>query len=65
VVFEDAPAGIRSGKAAGALVIALPSTSPDHELEEAGADWVIRTYGQLSVMHGDHGSSALKLLIQR
>jgi sugar-phosphatase len=65
VVFEDAPAGIRAGKAAGALVIALPSTSPDHELEQAGADWIIRAYSDLSVTHADHGSSALTLLIKR
>lgn len=64
VVFEDAPAGIRSGKAAGALVIALPSTSPNAELEEAGADWIIRSYADLSVIHADHGSSALKVLIR-
>jgi sugar-phosphatase len=65
VVFEDAPAGIRSGKAAGALVIALPSTSPNHELEQAGADWIIATYADLSVAQANHGSSALKLFIKQ
>ena len=41
IVVEDAPAGIRAGKSAGARVIALPTTSPREELERAGADWVV------------------------
>jgi len=35
VVFEDAPAGIRSAQAAGMKVISLPSTYPAEELHEA------------------------------
>ena len=35
VVFEDAPAGVESGKAAGALVIALRTTHPEETLAEA------------------------------
>lgn len=42
VVIEDAPAGIRSAKSAGAKVIALRTTAPDIELAAAGADWIIR-----------------------
>jgi sugar-phosphatase len=42
VVVEDAPAGVRSGKAAGARVIALRTTMTEKELWEAGADWVVR-----------------------
>jgi mannitol-1-/sugar-/sorbitol-6-phosphatase len=64
VVFEDAPAGIRAGKAAGARVIALRSTSPDLELEQAGADWILASYHNLTVVACDHGSNQLKLLIQ-
>jgi sugar-phosphatase len=41
VVVEDAPAGIRSGKAAGTRVIALRTTTTDDELLEAGADWIV------------------------
>ena len=64
VVFEDAPAGIRSGKAAGALVIATRTTSPDSELEEAGADWILPAYENLSVNRSDHGSNLLRLLLK-
>lgn len=41
IVVEDAPAGIRSGKTAGARVLALRTTAPDAELTEAGATWII------------------------
>jgi mannitol-1-/sugar-/sorbitol-6-phosphatase len=42
VVVEDAPAGVRSGKAAGARVIALRTTMSERELWDAGADWVVQ-----------------------
>jgi sugar-phosphatase len=42
VVVEDAPAGVRSGKAPGARVIALRTTMTERELWDAGADWVVR-----------------------
>jgi mannitol-1-/sugar-/sorbitol-6-phosphatase len=42
VVVEDAPAGVRSGKAAGARVIGLCTTMPASEIWDAGADWVVR-----------------------
>jgi len=40
-VMEDVPAGIRSGKAAGARVIAVRTTASDSELRAAGADWIV------------------------
>jgi sugar-phosphatase len=41
LVVEDAPAGIRAGKAAGAPVLALRTTETDPELTAAGADWIV------------------------
>ena len=40
LVVEDAVSGVRSGKAAGARVLAVRTTSTDKELLAAGADWV-------------------------
>jgi sugar-phosphatase len=37
LVLEDAPAGISAGRAAGAKVLALRTTHPDHDLHEADA----------------------------
>jgi glycerol 3-phosphatase-1 len=42
LVVEDAPAGIRAGKAAGFDVLALATTHEINELVEAGADCIVR-----------------------
>ena len=55
VVLEDAPAGIRAGKAAGARVIAFPTTSEQKFLVDAGADWVVKNCSKISVAGTDHG----------
>jgi mannitol-1-/sugar-/sorbitol-6-phosphatase len=47
LVIEDAPAGIRAGKAAGARVLALRTTASDAELQEAGADWIVDDCAEL------------------
>jgi sugar-phosphatase len=52
VVVEDAPAGIRSGKAAGARVIALRTTAAEDELRSAGADWIVESCRNISVVKG-------------
>jgi mannitol-1-/sugar-/sorbitol-6-phosphatase len=41
LVVEDAPAGIRSGKAAGASVLAVRTTDVDSQLSAAGANWIV------------------------
>ena len=47
LVIEDAPAGIRSAHAGGMKAIALTSTYPAPELQEADA--VLRNLGQIQV----------------
>lgn len=41
-VFEDAPAGVQAGKAAGHFVIGLSTTHSPTQLVEAGADCVVK-----------------------
>lgn len=50
IVVEDAPAGIRAGKAAGARVIGFPTTSDHAELKQAGADWVVRNCADIKAV---------------
>jgi sugar-phosphatase len=61
VVIEDAPAGIRAGKASGARVVALRTTAGDAELHEAGADWIVDNCAELSVEFVNGGEEFLLL----
>jgi sugar-phosphatase len=54
IVVEDAPAGIRAGKAAGARVLALRTTAPDAGLIQAGADWIVNDLASLCLDSSDH-----------
>ena len=55
VIFEDVPAGIRSGKAAGARVIAFTTTVPEPALRDAGADWVLKNCADVRVTAAREG----------
>ena len=63
VVVEDAPAGIRAGKAAGARVIGFPTTSPKTELQAAGADWIVANCASIRLCgeRGDGSTLTLEL----
>lgn len=62
IVFEDAPSGVRAGKAAGARVIALRTTTNDDELRDAGADWIINDCASLRLLSPPgHGRLAIEL----
>lgn len=54
IVVEDAPAGIRAGKAAGASVIALQTTERDSLLREAGADWIVKDCDSVRLFGSTH-----------
>jgi mannitol-1-/sugar-/sorbitol-6-phosphatase len=62
VVIEDAPAGIRSAKSAGAKVIALRTTVPDIELVAAGADWITQDLHSLLLAKGHNDDTLLLTL---
>ncbi|DAA73084.1 glycerol-1-phosphate phosphohydrolase [Trichophyton mentagrophytes] len=49
LVIEDAPSGVRAGKAAGFKVLALATTHVVEELKEAGADWIIKDLDSASL----------------
>lgn len=50
IVVEDAPAGVRAGKAAGSRVIAFRTTAKDEDLRRAGADWIVDNCGDISAL---------------
>ncbi|KAI9367328.1 HAD-like domain-containing protein [Aspergillus egyptiacus] len=49
VVLEDAPSGIRAGKAAGFTVIGLTTTHSLEQLQEAGADVIVEDLRSITV----------------
>jgi mannitol-1-/sugar-/sorbitol-6-phosphatase len=55
IVLEDVPAGVRSGKAAGARVIAFKTTVPESALREAGADWVVNNCADIRLTFANEG----------
>jgi len=61
VVFEDIPAGVKAGKAAGSRVVAFNTTVEAEPLREAGADWVLRNCGDVGVLAMNAG---LKLALK-
>jgi sugar-phosphatase len=55
IVVEDAAAGVRAGKTAGARVIALLTTMLRSSLEEAGADWILRDCSDIAAARDGDG----------
>jgi len=56
IVVEDAPAGVRAGKAAGGRVIAFLTTMIRRDVEDAGADWVVQDCSEVTASSdGAHG----------
>lgn len=53
LVLEDAPAGVKAGKAAGYKVVALATTHDVDRLREAGADWIVRDMRSVTMNNWD------------
>jgi len=53
LVLEDAPAGVRAGKAAGYRVVALATTHAVGQLREAGADWIVEDMSSVTLERWD------------
>jgi len=62
LVVEDAPAGIRAGKAAGARVLGVRTTAPDAELLAAGADWMVKDLSMVALSAVEDSVLRLSLL---
>jgi sugar-phosphatase len=58
IVIEDAPAGVRAGKAAGARVVGVTTTVDRRDLESAGADWIVANCASITA-HNGHGELLL------
>jgi glycerol 3-phosphatase-1 len=63
LVLEDAPAGVRAGKAAGYRVIAVATTHDVEVLGEAGADWIVRDLGSVTMERWEGGEGVVSVRI--
>jgi sugar-phosphatase len=68
IVVEDAAAGVRAGKAAGARVIAFLTTMIRRDIEDAGADWIVQNCADIAASHAvphddDHDGLRLSLVL--
>ena len=61
LVIEDVPAGIRSGKDAGARVIGLTTTISSEALAQAGSDWIAENCSAIAV--NDFSSHEIQLTV--
>ncbi|KAI9875320.1 MAG: hypothetical protein M1830_008629, partial [Pleopsidium flavum] len=63
LVIEDAPAGIKAGKAAGCQVVGLTTTHDVKVVREAGADWIVRDLRSVRFKGWDEKIGVVKLEI--
>lgn len=63
IVFEDAPAGVRAGKAAGFKVLGLATTHSIEQIRDAGADWIVEDMRSVTMEGYDKSSGKLRLRI--
>lgn len=56
-VVEDAPIGVKAGKAAGMKVIGITSTHSRNELIDAGVDFLVERLENINIHPGEGGSS--------
>jgi sugar-phosphatase len=61
VVVEDAPSGVKAGKAAGARVLGVVGTHTAEDLRAVGADWIVET---LEGVRADVVDGGLRVTVQ-
>ncbi|CAI4506470.1 AVI_1a_G0023640.mRNA.1.CDS.1 [Saccharomyces cerevisiae] len=59
VVFEDAPVGIKAGKAMGAITVGITSSYDKSVLFDAGADYVVCDLTQVSVVKNNENDGTI------
>lgn len=64
VVVEDVQAGIRSGKSAGARVIALKTTTQEDEVVSSGADWICNNLSDVHLIDAASRDNSDELHLQ-
>jgi len=61
IVVEDAPSGVRAGKAAGFRVVGLSTTHTVGQLREAGADWIVQDLTSVTLKSFENGMVEIEI----
>ena len=64
LVLEDAPAGVKAGKAAGYQVVALATTHDVERLRDAGADWIVNDMRSVKLIGYDGKGGKVRVEIK-
>ncbi|KAK1837261.1 HAD-like protein [Podospora conica] len=64
LVLEDAPAGIRAGKAAGCKVVGLVTSHTVDEVLAAGPDWVVRDLDSVRFVRTETADGGVKVTVE-
>ncbi|CAN8098802.1 unnamed protein product [Discula destructiva] len=61
LVLEDAPAGIRAGKAAGCKVLGLVTSHTVEQVRSAEPDWIVKDLDSVRILECEDGSLTLEI----
>jgi glycerol-1-phosphatase len=62
LVLEDAPSGIKAGKAAGFQVVGLETTHNVQQVKAAGADWIVKDLTSITLKSvNDNGGVEIEI----
>ena len=62
IVIEDAPSGVRAGKAAGFKVVGLATTHTVGQVKEAGADWIVQDLRSVTLKNFGEGVVQIEIV---
>lgn len=63
IVFEDAPSGVRSGRAAGCKTVGLLTTHTHKQMEEAKPDILVKDLSNISIKAKDSGGLEITVIV--
>jgi glycerol 3-phosphatase-1 len=61
LVLEDSPAGIKSGKEAGCLVLGVVTSHTLEQVLDAKPDWIVRDLESVRLVKSEHGKVTLEI----
>lgn len=64
LVIEDAPSGVKAGKAAGFKVLGLATTHDIQRVQDAGADWIVKDLSSVGLKSYDKDTGKIEIEIR-